>query len=149
MKGDTIMASKAFNTYQEIADKVRKDSPKTVHGDKIITISSLMPVKGKDSHGEQVFYINCKPSEEALQFTITANGNLKSARYIDKSAEEGSKAVFLAKDIDKMKDVVRDSALRKFAEQIDWSKVAAKEDVQAEAQAEAGVEAQAEEVERD
>lgn len=129
------MASKAFNAYKEIADKVRQDTPHTAKGEAIITVSSLKPAKAKDNHGEQVFYLNSK-SNEALQFTITANGNLKSAKYIDKAAEEGSKATFLAKDIDKMQEVVKDPALKRFAAEMNWEKVVPKEAEAPEAEAE-------------
>lgn len=133
------MASKAFNAYKEIADKVRKETPHTAKGEAVITVSSLKPAKAKENHGEQVFYLNSK-SNEALQFTITANGNLKSAKYIDKAAEEGSKATFLAKDIDKMHEIVKDPALKKFAEEMNWEKVAPKEAEAPEAEAEAEAE---------
>ena len=133
------MASKAFETYKGIADKVRSETPKTVRGDAIITVSSLKPARTRDNEkytGEQVFYLNSK-SNEALQFTITAKGNLKSAKYIDKDQEEGSKSIFLAKDIEKMKEVVKDPALARFASAIDWNKVAVKEDeIEAEAESE-------------
>lgn len=119
------MASKAFNAYKEIADKVRQETPHTIKGESIITISSLKPSSKKN--GDQIFYMNSK-SNEALQFTITANGVLKSAKYIDKDAEKkDEKSVFLAKDIEKMQEVVKDPALKQFASAIDWSKVVAKE----------------------
>lgn len=129
------MASKAFETYKAIADKVRAETPHTINGQSIITVSSLKPAKGKDNHGEQVFYLNSK-SDEALQFTITGKGNLKSVRYIDKAAEEGSKDTFLAKDIDKMNEVVKDPALKRFAAEMDWSKVPQEAEVEAEVEAE-------------
>lgn len=117
------MANKAFNVYKEFADKVRQETPRTIKGESIITISSLKPSSKKN--GDQIFYMNSK-NNEALQFTITANGVLKSAKYIDKSAEKkDEKAVFLAKDIDKMQEVVKDPALKQFATAINWSKVAA------------------------
>lgn len=130
------MASKAFNAYKEVADKVRTETPHTINKEPIITISSLKPSASKDSKGDQVFYLNSK-SNEAIQFTISAGGNLKSARYIDKDAEPGSKAVFLAKDVDKMLALVKDPALGRFAQSIDWSKVVAKDDVAKAEEAEA------------
>ena len=120
------MASKAFNAYKEIADKVRQETPHTTQGKSIITISSLQPSSKKN--GDQIFYMNSR-SNEALQFTITANGVLKSAKYIDKDAEnKDEKSVFLGKDIEKMQEVVKDPALKQFAAAIDWTKVVAKED---------------------
>lgn len=132
------MASKAFNAYKEIADKVRQETPHTIKGESIVTISSLKPSSKKN--GDQIFYMNSK-SNEALQFTITANGVLKSAKYIDKAAEKkDEKSVFLAKDIDKMQEIVKDPALKQFASAIDWSKVVANEAPVAEPEAEEEVE---------
>ena len=124
--------SKAFETYKAIADEVRANSPKVAAtGENIITISSLMPSKNKNAKGDQIFYLNSK-SDESLQFTLSVGGKLKSAKYIDKAAEEGSKMTFLAKDIEKMQEVVKDPALAKFAAQIDWSKAEPAAEAEAE-----------------
>lgn len=129
--------SKAFETYKVIADEVRENSPKVAAtGENVITVSSLMPSKNQNAKGDQIFYLNSK-SGEALQFTLSVGGKLRSAKYIDKTAEEGSKAVFLAKDIDKMHEVVKDPALAKFASQMDWTKVEPAAEAEAEAEAEA------------
>ncbi len=116
--------SKAFETYKAFADEVRANSPHTADGKSIITVSSLKP--STREKGDQVFYLNSK-SDEAISFTISPGGKLKSATYIDKAAEPGKKNQFVAKDFDKLASIVKDPALSKMAALLDWSKVVPKE----------------------
>ena len=125
--------SKAFETYKAFADQVRAETPHNVNGKPIITVSSLKPSSQKN--GDQVFYLNSK-SDESIAFTISPTGKLKSANYIDKEAEQGDKAKFVAKDFDKLASLVKDKALAEMAAKLDWTKATAKEDVEAEVEAE-------------
>ena len=125
--------SKAFETYKAFADQVRAETPHNVNGKPIITVSSLKPSSQKN--GDQIFYLNSK-SDESIAFTISPTGKLKSANYIDKEAEQGDKAKFVAKDFDKLASLVKDKALAEMAAKLDWTKAAVKEDVEAEVEAE-------------
>ena len=117
--------TKAFETYKNFADQVRAEAPHKADGKAIITVSSLKPaVRG--AKGDQVFYLNSK-SDESIMFTLSVGGKLKSAKYIDKEAEKGSKENFVAKDYDKLASLVKDPALAKMAALLDWSKAETKE----------------------
>ena len=123
--------SKAFEAYKEFADQVREATPHTTEGKAIITVSSLKPSAQKN--GDQVFYLNSK-SNESISFTISPTGKLKSATYIDKAEEKGSKAHFVAKDFDKLASCVKDKALAEMAAKLDWTKAASKEVAEPEAE---------------
>lgn len=125
--------SKAFETYKAFADQVREATPHNINGKPIITVSSLKPSTQKN--GDQVFYLNSK-SDESISFTISPTGKLKSATYIDKEAEKGEKAKFVAKDFDKLASCVKDKALAEMASKLDWTKAAAKEASEQEVEAE-------------
>lgn len=128
--------SKAFDTYKTFRDQVKEQSPHTADGKQIITVSTLKPSTKNKS--DQIFYLNSK-SNEAILFTLSIGGKLKSATYIDKDAEEHEKTKFVAKDYDKLVSLVKDPALVKIAANLDWTKT---QDKAAEAEAETEVEAE-------
>ena len=122
-------SSKTFEAYMGIASAVRENAPKGEDGKSDITVSRLNRSTAKGAvFGDQVFYINDKSTKEALQFTLTINGNLKTVKHIDLSDEEKNSVTYIGKDVEKMKSVVKSETLATMAaENVNWEKVPEKE----------------------
>lgn len=117
--------SKAFEAYKAFKDEVyREGARKNAEGKYIITVGNLKPVLDKDNNAttDQSFFVNSR-SNEAVVITLTRNGVMKHAAYIDFDKEKGKQRTFLGKDFRALEGIVKDPLLALAAAKLSWEKV--------------------------
>ena len=117
--------------YQQV---VNDTSAKNADGKREYYTTDLKRQEYTNKSGEkvvnQIFSLRNHQNEE-VQFALSGNGILKHATYIhwqDKKPER----TFLAKDLDKLREVAKDPGLVDMAAKFNWEKAPAKEMEEAE-----------------
>ena len=126
--------SPALQAKLNFQNIINQTSPKNEDGKNKYYTTSLKKNEYDTKDGshitEQTFSLRNRQNEQ-VDFALTNNGVLKHATYIHWN-EKQPERTFLAKDLEKLKEIVRDPGLAEMAGKFDWSKSKEKEQEQDE-----------------